>query len=75
MENKLFYERLEKLEETHRQLLEQPNRLDKSWDNGIYERYVNPVLSAAHTPLNWRYDLNPAGNPYLMERPGNQCSL
>ena len=70
MENKLFYERLEKLEETHRQLLEQPNRLDKFWDNGIYERYVNPVLSAAHTPLNWRYDLNPAGNPYLMERLG-----
>ena len=70
MENKLFYERLEKLEEIHRQLLEQPNRVDKSWDNGIYERYVNPILSAAHTPLNWRYDLNPAGNPYLMERLG-----
>jgi len=38
--------------------------------NGIYERYERPVLTAAHTPLFWRYDLNPANNPYLMERFG-----
>jgi 4-O-beta-D-mannosyl-D-glucose phosphorylase len=28
------------------------------------------VLTAAHAPLAWRYDLNPATNPYLMERIG-----
>jgi 4-O-beta-D-mannosyl-D-glucose phosphorylase len=28
------------------------------------------VLTAAHTPLFWRYDLNPVTNPYLMERMG-----
>lgn len=38
--------------------------------NGIYERYKNPVLTAAHVPLYWRYDLNPETNPYMMERIG-----
>ncbi len=38
--------------------------------NGIYTRYAHPVLTAAHAPLAWRYDLNPATNPFLMERIG-----
>lgn len=38
--------------------------------NGLYSRYKYPVLTAAHTPLFWRYDLNEASNPYLMERIG-----
>lgn len=38
--------------------------------NGIYTKYKNPVLTAAHVPLNWRYDLSRATNPYLMERFG-----
>nr|WP_288097058.1 glycosidase [Hydrotalea sp.] len=38
--------------------------------SGLYVRYLNPVLTAAHTPLMWRYDLNPATNPYLLERFG-----
>jgi 4-O-beta-D-mannosyl-D-glucose phosphorylase len=36
--------------------------------NGWFRRFRNPVLTAAHTPLFWRYDLDPATNPYLMER-------
>jgi 4-O-beta-D-mannosyl-D-glucose phosphorylase len=38
--------------------------------NGIYDRYKNPILTAQHTPLSWRYDLNPETNPYYMERFG-----
>jgi 4-O-beta-D-mannosyl-D-glucose phosphorylase len=38
--------------------------------NGIYERYHNPVLTRHHTPVGWRYDLNPETNPYCMERFG-----
>nr|WP_246469213.1 glycosidase [Gabonia massiliensis] len=38
--------------------------------NGIYERYKNPVLTPAHVPLYWRYDLNTETNPYMMERIG-----
>ncbi|MDF2595336.1 MAG: glycosidase related protein [Clostridia bacterium] len=43
--------------------------------NGIYERYVNPVLTRKHTPLTWRYDLNPETNPYFMERLGINAVL
>ena len=38
--------------------------------NGIFERYKYPILTAAHTPLEWRYDFNPKTNPYFMERFG-----
>jgi 4-O-beta-D-mannosyl-D-glucose phosphorylase len=35
---------------------------------GLLQRYKDPVLTADHTPIAWRYDLNPATNPFLMER-------
>lgn len=38
--------------------------------NGWFQRYKNPVLTAAHTPVFWRYDLDPETNPLLMERIG-----
>jgi 4-O-beta-D-mannosyl-D-glucose phosphorylase len=38
--------------------------------NGIYQRYTFPVLTAAHAPIHWRYDLNPQTNPLLLERIG-----
>lgn len=38
--------------------------------NGIFDRYVNPVLTRDHAPLSWRYDLNMETNPYFMERLG-----
>jgi 4-O-beta-D-mannosyl-D-glucose phosphorylase len=38
--------------------------------NGIFDRYRDPVLTAAHAPVFWRYDLDPRTNPYLMERMG-----
>ena len=38
--------------------------------NGIFERYKNPVLTAAHAPVFWRYDMSSETNPYFMERFG-----
>jgi 4-O-beta-D-mannosyl-D-glucose phosphorylase len=38
--------------------------------NGIFWRFKKPVLTAAHTPLTWRYDMNPGTNPFFMERIG-----
>ena len=38
------------------------------WGNGIYEKYKNPILTAEHTPLEWRYDFDEKSNPYLMQR-------
>lgn len=43
--------------------------------NGVYHRYQNPVLTAKHIPLHWRYDFNPASNPYLIERFGINAIL
>ena len=63
----LFNKRLLQLEVEYIQLTETKNLpLEKS--NGIIQRYKHPVLTAGHVPLNWRYDLNPQTNPYLMER-------
>jgi 4-O-beta-D-mannosyl-D-glucose phosphorylase len=67
--NKEFEKRLNLLEMAHRQLIAKPNEV-AGIGNGVFDRYKNPVLTAAHTPLFWRYDLNPETNPHLMERFG-----
>jgi 4-O-beta-D-mannosyl-D-glucose phosphorylase len=64
-----FISRLSELTEEHEALITRRNRRIEP-GNGIFERYAHPVLTGAHTPLEWRYDLNPATNPYLMERFG-----
>lgn len=64
-----FFNRLTALEKRYELLLQQPNE-KLGPGNGIFDRYQNPVLTAQHTPLLWRYDLNPERNPYLMERFG-----
>ena len=46
------------------------NEVDPDFYNGIYDRYVNPVLTREHIPLTWQYDLNPETNPYFMKRLG-----
>jgi 4-O-beta-D-mannosyl-D-glucose phosphorylase len=69
MKRNEYSRRLAALIRDHRRLLDRKNKRDPSW-NGIYTRFVNPVLTAAHTPLSWRYDLNYATNPRLMERIG-----
>ena len=65
-----FEERLARLKGEHEALINRPNPVDESWNNGVFERYCHPVVTGAHTPLFWRYDLNPASNPFLMERLG-----
>ena len=62
-----FTERLSELTRYYRQLKEQKNEALFS-KNGIFSRYRNPVLTAAHIPLDWRYDLDATANPFLMER-------
>lgn len=64
-----FYERLEQLELHHSGVLHALNE-PEAYGNGVFLRYKRPILTAAHTPLHWRYDLNPDTNPFLMERFG-----
>lgn len=64
-----FNERAERLRRAHEELLTRPNvMVERELDNGIYDRYRYPVLTADHTPLEWRYDFSEADNPYLMQR-------
>ena len=68
-----FQNRIETLCEKQNDLLERENQPVVE-ENGIITRYVYPVLTASHIPLEWRYDLNPASNPYCLERIGvNAC--
>jgi 4-O-beta-D-mannosyl-D-glucose phosphorylase len=69
MKKKDFNKRLAELISNHEKLISKKNKkLKKS--NGIYERYRHPVITADHTPLFWRYDMNYQTNPFLMERMG-----
>jgi len=64
-----FRPRVQKLLETHEKLITRKNRKLKG-GNGVFDRYAFPVLTDQHTPVFWRYDLDPKTNPYLMERMG-----
>jgi 4-O-beta-D-mannosyl-D-glucose phosphorylase len=64
-----FSTRLAALEKAYEELVAKKNSKEPL-GNGIYDRYLNPVLTADHAPVFWRYDLNPATNPHLMERFG-----
>lgn len=68
-----FTERLEWLKAQHEALITRKNEPIEG--NGIYERYKNPIITAEHAPLFWRYDLNPETNPYLMERFGIHATM
>ena len=70
----LFETRLRAIQIAHDNLLTRPNPRQEL-GNGLYDRYQFPVLTAAHAPSTWRYDLHPATNPYLMERIGINAVL
>lgn len=63
----IFKEKVELVRTRHEALLTQPN-IPENFGNGIYTRYANPVLTAEHTPLEWRYDFNEKSNPFFMQR-------
>ncbi|MBZ4033254.1 glycosidase [Flavobacterium sp. 17A] len=65
-----FQERKSALEKQHKTLIEEKNEPQETIGNGIYDRYKNPVVTAAHIPLNWRFDFNENTNPFLQERIG-----
>ena len=64
-----YKDKVKKLLDKQEELLTRENKKKKK-TNGIYQRYKNPVLTADHTPLIWRYDFDPVDNPKLLERIG-----
>ena len=69
-----FQQKVEALLADHELLITKPN-LPEEKGNGIYTRYNSPILTAAHTPVFWRYDLDEQTNPYLMERIGMNATM
>ena len=69
MHKEQFEIRLKKLFDENERLITLKNEpIEKN--NGVYTRYKNPIVTAEHTPIFWRYDLDYNSNPFLMERIG-----
>lgn len=73
MNMELFNQRKKQIYREYRELIERKNRPMPG--NGIFERYVYPVITADHIPIEYRYDLNPETNPYFMERIGVNATM
>jgi len=69
-----FINALNQVRANHEELLSKKNE-KLAIGNGIYDRYKNPIVTAEHAPIAWRYDLNPETNPYMMERIGINATL
>lgn len=72
MNQQAFQKRLRTLQREQRRFLQRRNRIQKP-GNGIFDRHAFPVLTAEHTPLEWRYDFDYASNPHLLTRLGINC--
>jgi 4-O-beta-D-mannosyl-D-glucose phosphorylase len=70
-----FEKRLAMLFERQERLLARRNEVDPDWTNGWFERFKYPILTGAHAPVYWRYDLDPKTNPLLLERIGMNAAF
>lgn len=66
----MLHQKYEEELKKYEALINRKNEVDPDFYNGVYDRYVNPVLTREHIPLTWQYDLNPETNPYFMKRLG-----
>lgn len=69
-----FEDKVKRLFAQHEELITRKNEPVET-TNGVYTRYKYPVVTAAHTPIFWRYDLDEKTNPYLMERIGMNATM
>jgi 4-O-beta-D-mannosyl-D-glucose phosphorylase len=73
MKSSEFEGKVSELFEKYETLVMRPNEVASS--NGVWTRYKYPILTNEHAPIFWRYDLNPATNPSLLERIGINATL
>ena len=67
--NRNFNKQLQYLNNSYKNITGRKNIQEES-ENGIYHRYAYPVLTAQHTLLEWRFDMNQFTNPLLLQRFG-----
>ena len=61
-------ERAKQLLEEYEALIARPNAPEEG--GGVLQRWARPVLTRAHVPPHWRYDLDAETNPLCLERLG-----
>lgn len=66
----MIHESFYKMKKEQEKFLSKKNKIDSSFYNGIYNRYVNPVITRDSIPLTWKYDICKERNPFFMERLG-----
>ena len=71
---KLYKQQIREMMKAHESLLTR-TYVPLEGGPGWYRRYRYPVLTADHTPLYWRYDLDEVTNPLLMERIGMNAAM
>jgi len=69
-----FYAQMGQLASKHEELIYRKNEPNDVY-NGIYCRYQFPIITAEHTPLEWKYDFNYETNPNLLQRIGVNATL
>lgn len=72
---KTFAERHKELLKQHEDIVERKNKKISLNNNGVFNKFKFPVLTAGHVPLSWRYDLDEKTNPFLLERIGINAVL
>lgn len=65
----MFAEKKALIIKNYKELISRKNKKAEFY-NGIYDRYVNPVLTREHIPPYWMYDFDEKTNPFFMERLG-----
>lgn len=71
----MIHEKYFELKEIQKEVLSKKNVIDQTFYNGVYDKYVDPVVTRCHIPIHWRYDLEKETNPFFMERLGINATL
>jgi len=69
MTDNIYNERLSSLKQQYQKVIQKTNKPQNS-NNGVYSRWQNPIITPDHIPYFWKYKLDEAQNPLLIETMG-----
>jgi len=64
-----YDKRLDQLKNNYQEIISKSNEIVSS-NNGVYSRWQRPIITTAHIPYFWKYNLDKAANPLLVETMG-----
>lgn len=71
----MIHKKYDELKQKQEELIHRENTINQEWYNGVYNRYLNPVITRHHVPIHWRFDLDKSTNPDFLERLGVNATL